>query len=255
MQLDADASIETPGWLERMVAFFLSGPARRRRDRKGRVRLGRDPDVWRECGRARRVPRPRYGDHRTRRQPHLPRARRALRARANVPPCEAIAEVDGGAGCCMMYRRDVALELGGYDPGYAPVWFDDLDLTLCIRRHGLKVFYMPDVRVIHHVSAPSRAAAPARRLVRGRVAGSHLRQRIARLGSIRCPASCASGWTTTTSIGGRSGGSTCSTPTWRRVSERWGDTELCWRANPEMRDGGSADRRAVRSARAVETGG
>ena len=34
--------------------------------------------------------------------------------------CDAVAEVDGGIGCCMMYRRDVALELGGYDPGWAP---------------------------------------------------------------------------------------------------------------------------------------
>ena len=51
----------------------------------------------------------------------------------------------------MMYRREAALEPGGYDPGLEPVWFDDLDLTLCMRREGLKVFCLPEVRVVHHV--------------------------------------------------------------------------------------------------------
>ena len=35
-------------------------------------------------------------------------------------PCDAIAEVDGGIGCCMMYRRDVALEIGRLRPGLGP---------------------------------------------------------------------------------------------------------------------------------------
>ena len=43
----------------------------------------------------------------------------------------------------MMYRRDAALAAGGYDPGFAPVWFDDLDLTMALRRDGLKVFFLP----------------------------------------------------------------------------------------------------------------
>jgi hypothetical protein len=33
----------------------------------------------------------------------------------------------------MMYRRDDALAVGGYDLGFQPVWFDDLDLGLSIR--------------------------------------------------------------------------------------------------------------------------
>ena len=36
-----------------------------------------------------------------------------------------------------MYRRAAALDIGGYDRGYAPVSLDDLDLTVSLRRSGL----------------------------------------------------------------------------------------------------------------------
>ena len=64
--------------------------------------------------------------------------------------------MDGGIGCCMMYSRDVALDLGGYDPGYSPVWFDDLDLTLSIRRHNKKVFFTPEGHLITASYSESR---------------------------------------------------------------------------------------------------
>jgi GT2 family glycosyltransferase len=98
--------------------------------------------------------------------------------------CESLAEVDAGSGTCMMYSRAVALELGGYDPGWAPVWFDDIDLALSIRRSGLKAFFTPDVRLVHHVGQrtagrdESRAVAELRRLAAARLP-PRTRQRIA----------------------------------------------------------------------------
>jgi hypothetical protein len=85
---------------------------------------------------------------------------RVARVREGESPLEgAIAEVDSGIGCCMMYRRADALSFGGYDLGFSPVWFDDLDLCLSIRRLGKKAFYFPDVRVLHRLSARDAAAA------------------------------------------------------------------------------------------------
>ena len=55
VQLDGDASVETPGWLDKMVAFFALRRARGRGDREDRVRLGRDPHLRRRHDRSRRA--------------------------------------------------------------------------------------------------------------------------------------------------------------------------------------------------------
>lgn len=49
-----------------------------------------------------------------------------------------------------MFRRADALAVGGYDEAFAPVWFDDIDLSLSICGLGRKVLYTPAVRVVHH---------------------------------------------------------------------------------------------------------
>jgi glycosyltransferase involved in cell wall biosynthesis len=245
VQLDADASIETPGWLERMVPFFLSDP------RVGVVTAKVVFD-WGEihtCGVNVIGP---AGFHARGSVITEPVGRRTYHERVarfregQCPPCEVIAEVDGGAGCCMMYRRDIALEVGGYDPGYAPVWFDDLDLTLCIRRHGLKVFYMPDVRVIHHVGQriageplQRRAAATGRKLA-GRVVPPRIRHRIASgMGIDPLPEELRERLVHHYAYWREKWGFDMLNPDMEAVSERWGTTELCWRANREMREAGA----------------
>jgi hypothetical protein len=60
--------------------------------------------------------------------------------------------VDTGIGVCMLYSRQLALDLGGYDMEFSPVWFDDIDLSLRIRHSGQKAFYVPGVHVIHRMS-------------------------------------------------------------------------------------------------------
>ena len=136
---------------------------------------------------------------------------------------------------------------GGYDAGFSPVWFDDLDLTLALRRHGLKVFFTPEVRVVHHLGlrrkppgqrtlaagrSVARAALPtlaADRLIRGlaldRPPRAH-RERLAHHFEYW-----RSKW-----------GFDLLNPDLDAVRRRWGDTELWWRQDPDRR---AAGRRVV----------
>jgi glycosyltransferase involved in cell wall biosynthesis len=159
VQLDADASIETPGWLEKLLRFFESD------EKIGVV----SPRVVFPTGlvhafgvnivcpeglhdRGTRIIEP-VGKRTLHQLVERPRADEA-------PEAKAIAEVDAGIGCCMMYRRADALAIGGYDMGFQPVWFDDLDLALSIRhRQGKKAFFLPDVTVVHHVGGSTARAA------------------------------------------------------------------------------------------------
>ena len=59
-------------------------------------------------------------------------------------------------GACMMVRRDVFQELGGFDESH-PVVNNDLDFNLRVRRSGRAVVYTPAVSLVHHEMA-SRAA-------------------------------------------------------------------------------------------------
>lgn len=244
VQLDADASVETPGWLERMVACFCSDP------RIG-VLTGKVVFDWGElhtCGvdivgasgfhdRGARITEP--AGRRTYHQ-------RVVRSReGDCPQCDTAAEVDGGIGCCMMYRREVAFEVGGYDLGYAPVWFDDLDLTMSIRRHGLKVFYLPDVRVIHHVGLRMAGEPGRRRALRairkqiGTTLPPTLRRRVSqRLGIDRPPREQWQRLERHYDYWRRKWGFDLLNPDLAAVTARWGDTEICWRLNPKMREAG-----------------
>jgi GT2 family glycosyltransferase len=159
VQLDADASIETPGWLEKMLAVLRAD------DRVGvvTVKVVMDDGVIHACGVE--LTRPTGMLDRPARPTERPGARtwhsRTERVREGEWPGEnRLTEVDAGMGCCLMYRRDDAIAAGGYDRGYSPVWFDDVDLCLSIRARGRKAFYLPDVRVVHHITGREAPAAP-----------------------------------------------------------------------------------------------
>ena len=244
VQLDGDASMETPGWLGRMVDFFVS-------DERIGVVTGKIVFDWGEihtCGVDVVGP---EGFHDRGATITEPVGRRTYHQRIQrckedqCPGCDSIAEVDGGIGCCMMYRRDVALEIGGYDPGWAPVWFDDLDLTMCIRRQGLKVFYLPDVRVIHHVgrrlddeSALRRAGIAVRRGI-GAQLPPKLKYRISHGLNLDRPRSDI--WARLEhhyDYWREKWGFDMLNPDMDAVLERWGGTEVCWRYDPAMREAG-----------------
>jgi GT2 family glycosyltransferase len=64
-------------------------------------------------------------------------------------PVEAI------SGACMLVRRGVFEELGGWDPGYF-LHCEDLDLCMRLKRAGKAVLFVPDVSVIHVQGVSSR---------------------------------------------------------------------------------------------------
>jgi GT2 family glycosyltransferase len=244
VQLDGDASTETEGWLGKMVDFFLS-------DERVGVVTGKVVFDWGEihtCGVDVVGP---EGFHDRGAAITEPVGRRAYHQRVvrsqedDCATCDPIAEVDGGIGCCMMYRRDVAREVGGYDPRWAPVWFDDLDLTMCIRRHGLKVFYLPDVRVVHHVGPriagepwPRRALTTVRKRI-GATLPPATRARISqRLNLDRPPRDKWARLEHHYAYWREKWGFDMLNPDMEAVLERWGGTEVCWRYDPDMREAG-----------------
>ncbi|WP_298282094.1 glycosyltransferase [Acidocella sp.] len=59
-------------------------------------------------------------------------------------------EVDYCSGASIMLARALFTALGGFDPAYAPAYYEDSDLAMRIRARGLKTLYVPRSVVIHH---------------------------------------------------------------------------------------------------------
>jgi GT2 family glycosyltransferase len=249
VQLDGDATIETRGWLEPLVTFLRTD------SRVGVVTplIVLDTGRIHACGvnligpeglhdRGSRIAEPAGA-----RQLHT----RVERARpADAPELVgAPAEVDASIGACMLYPRALAHELGGYDPGFSPVWFDDLDLSLGARRLGLKVFYVPGAEVLHRMSlrnsrdgssAVLRAAARARRAL-GKATPQAVKDLLVRTLPTRefTPEQrerlahhygyWRSKW-----------GFDLLNPDMDALLARWGGSEVCWAYDPARRSAGEA---------------
>jgi N-acetylglucosaminyl-diphospho-decaprenol L-rhamnosyltransferase len=68
-------------------------------------------------------------------------------------------EVDQPAGAFLMIRRDVWRKLGGFDPGFFPIWFDDTDFCKRAADHGYHWYYTPQ-SVARHTGAHSISKLP-----------------------------------------------------------------------------------------------
>jgi GT2 family glycosyltransferase len=64
-------------------------------------------------------------------------------------------------GACLLTRRDVFTEVGGFDEERLPVTFNDVDLCLKMRRAGYLVVYTPFAKLYHHESASRRRTIEA----------------------------------------------------------------------------------------------
>jgi GT2 family glycosyltransferase len=220
VQLDADASVETPGWLEQMVTFLMTD-----------ARIGVvTAKVILDSGELQAA---------------------GWNYVCLEPVGDETAEVDGGMGACMMYRREAAMAVGGYDRGFAPVWLDDLDLTFALRREGFKVFCLPRVLVIHHLGKRDRAserpqpAGTVRRATAGirrgvgRMLPNGVRARLVRrLGWDRGPREDRRRRAQHLEYWRRKWGWDLHSPDAPAIRARWGETEICWSMNPEMRRAG-----------------
>jgi len=49
-----------------------------------------------------------------------------------------------------MIRKSLFQSLGGFDPKYAPAYYEDADLSFKVRKAGYKVFYQPLSEIIHY---------------------------------------------------------------------------------------------------------
>jgi GT2 family glycosyltransferase len=65
-------------------------------------------------------------------------------------------------GACLMTRREVFAEVGGFDEERLPVTFNDVDLCLKMRRAGYLIVYTPYAKLYHHESATRRPSVEPR---------------------------------------------------------------------------------------------
>jgi len=243
--VDGDATMETPGWLETMVDFQAADP------RVGTVTgaVEFDDGTVQGYGAMLVCPEGLYGRGA---RPSEPAGRRTAHERSVNPPAEEVrhllvpAEVDAAMGPCMLYARDLAREIGGYDPGFSPVWFDDLDFSMSVRRHGLKNFFVP-VRVIHWLGARHRrddttrayiAGMAARRAV-ARVLPARAKRFIWRAAGLdRIPPERWQRYLHHYEYWRRKWGWDFVNPDMDEVLRRWGGTEICWAYDAAMRAAG-----------------
>jgi GT2 family glycosyltransferase len=64
-----------------------------------------------------------------------------------------VREVDYVSAACLMIRRLLWDEIGGFDERYAPVYHEDTDLAFEVRERGWKVMYQPAAVVSHFEGA------------------------------------------------------------------------------------------------------
>lgn len=66
-----------------------------------------------------------------------------------APQFNYVREVDYCSGACLLLKKALWEDVGGFDLRYAPAYYEDTDLAFVIRRRGLKVLYSPFSEVIH----------------------------------------------------------------------------------------------------------
>jgi len=57
--------------------------------------------------------------------------------------------VEQPAGAFLMFRKDVWERLGGFDEGFRPIWFEDVDFCLRATQLGYQPYYEPKVAAEH----------------------------------------------------------------------------------------------------------
>jgi GT2 family glycosyltransferase len=159
VRMDGDATVETPGWLEAMTRLHdldeAVGVV------AGRVVL--DSGLVHAYGVNCICP---EGFHDGGTTISEPVGERTMHGNVSRPPEYELAgarEVDGAIGCLQLFSAELAREIGGWDTGFSPVWFEDVDFTLEARRRGRKVFLLPEVRVLHRVGLRNPRSTHPRR--------------------------------------------------------------------------------------------
>ena len=66
------------------------------------------------------------------------------------PEYSYVRRIDYGTGACLMIRRSLFRQVGGFDERYCPAYYEDADLAFKVRQQGLQVYFQPDARIVHH---------------------------------------------------------------------------------------------------------
>ncbi len=74
---------------------------------------------------------------------------------ADNPRFNYVREVDYVSGAVLAIRKNQFDRLGGFDPHFAPGYFEDTDLAMRVRASGLKIRYQAFSRVVHLEGATS----------------------------------------------------------------------------------------------------
>ncbi|MHB1664293.1 MAG: glycosyltransferase [bacterium] len=69
---------------------------------------------------------------------------------SNRPEYNYIKEVDYISGACIMIRKELFDDIGGFDERYAPAYYEDSDIAFEVRKRGYKVIYQPESVVVHY---------------------------------------------------------------------------------------------------------
>jgi O-antigen biosynthesis protein len=59
-------------------------------------------------------------------------------------------DVDYVSGCFLCIRRELFQTVGGFDERFSPGYYEDTDLCLAVRAHGLRVLYDPSLVIFHY---------------------------------------------------------------------------------------------------------
>lgn len=147
--LNSDAWVR-PGWLEPLIDVLDSDPGVAAVASKLLYPDGRLQEagsiVWRDA-RVRQ-----YGDG------DLP----------NRPEYNFRRTVDYASAACLLVRRSAFIAVGGFDPRFAPVYFEDVDLCLALAAGPGRVVYQPRSVVEHVRGASSNGGVQGSRIERNR---------------------------------------------------------------------------------------
>jgi GT2 family glycosyltransferase/glycosyltransferase involved in cell wall biosynthesis len=69
------------------------------------------------------------------------------------PEYNYLKEVDYCSAACVMIPKRLFEKVGGFDPKYAPAYYEDTDLAFKVAQAGYKVLYQPLSEVIHYEGA------------------------------------------------------------------------------------------------------
>jgi GT2 family glycosyltransferase len=85
-----------------------------------------------------------------------------LNAQVSFPHVNYIREVSSVTGACLMIKREIFEQVGGFDPEYM-IEFQDVDLCMKVKKLGYKIIYTP-YSTLYHVCSATRGE-PSREIM------------------------------------------------------------------------------------------